>query len=417
MTKDRKLSSSPVFSYAATGTIGVNGGGGGNANTGNGAQGQITDQTSPNMPGLPGSNGNGTNGGMSGAATGNIQDQPIPAATTAAIPVHYGCSTRRSLEQGNIAESTSLTVKLMTSDDGSGQPACTFSDTTLRGSILQPQTKAIPLSLVNQYCPNLADGKYYVFVSETDRATDLNWADDNGLSTFAVTRNTTGGSSQWSIQENDFLTLVTDFNDQESGGAHAMLALTDSQCDVQASPLMVRLEAPGEAPERLTLSSPVDGVLFDILGANATPAPYSPVRISWARSEPQFFFIALPDQSGQVRGVDQLFGDNTKGPDGQFAANGFLALAKYDDNKDGFITAADSVFANLRMWRDDNGDGVAQASELYTLAALGITSIDLGYDPNYHEADQYGNEIKYKSIVRTADGRMHIIFDLWFIHK
>jgi hypothetical protein len=57
------------------------------------------------------------------------------------------------------------------------------------------------------------------------------------------------------------------------------------------------------------------------------------------------------------------------------AAHGFQALDKEDTNRDGIVSAADARFANLRMWRDLNRDGVSQAGELTTLATEGIVSI------------------------------------------
>ncbi len=41
----------------------------------------------------------------------------------------------------------------------------------------------------------------------------------------------------------------------------------------------------------------------------------------------------------------------------------------YDNNSDGKLTAADARFADFKVWRDANQDGVSQASELQTLAA------------------------------------------------
>ncbi len=60
---------------------------------------------------------------------------------------------------------------------------------------------------------------------------------------------------------------------------------------------------------------------------------------------------------------------------GQLATDGFDALKDLDANKDGKIDSADSVFANLRIWRDLNQDGISQANELTTLAANSITGI------------------------------------------
>lgn len=178
--------------------------------------------------------------------------------------------------------------------------------------------------------------------------------------------------------------------------------------------------------EPLEFTSPDLGIIFDILGMNSKPKPYTPMKISWYKS-PQYFFIVLLNQDGDVKGIDQLFGDNTLGPDGKFSDNGYEALRKYDgtskDGKtrlqkgDGYITEADAVFNHLRLWNDSNSDGIAQAHELTPLKDKGIEVIDLNADPNFSEYDQYGNETALKSVVKTKDGRYHLMFDIWFAYK
>src|SRR5262249_29717107 len=121
------------------------------------------------------------------------------------------------------------------------------------------------------------------------------------------------------------------------------------------------------------------------------------------------------DSSGHVNGIDQLFGDNTLGPDGSFAANGFLALAKYDANGDGVINANDPIFSQLRVWVDANHDGIAQPEELHPLSDYRIYQINLNYDNQFKETDQYGNQIIDKSLALDRDGEPHFIFDLWFV--
>ncbi|MES2662639.1 MAG: calcium-binding protein, partial [Pseudomonadota bacterium] len=73
----------------------------------------------------------------------------------------------------------------------------------------------------------------------------------------------------------------------------------------------------------------------------------------------------------------ELFGVDTIKKDGQFAVDGFDALKDEDTNNDGKINSADSVFTNLRIWRDLNQDGISQANELTTLSANNITSISV----------------------------------------
>jgi hypothetical protein len=186
---------------------------------------------------------------------------------------------------------------------------------------------------------------------------------------------------------------------------------------------MVHFNSNVEKPEPLAFTSLIDGILFDILGRNSKPQPHTPLRISWYRSA-QYYFLALPNEKGEVKGVDELFGNNTFGPDRKFPADGYKALAKYDgrsaDGKsvigkpDGFITQKDPVFAKLRLWNDANFDGRAQPEELKTLDELGVEVIDLNADPNYKEVDKYGNQTTLKSVVKTKDGRYHLLFDVWF---
>ncbi len=187
-------------------------------------------------------------------------------------------------------------------------------------------------------------------------------------------------------------------------------------CDGTASPLIIQLPSAGEEPEPLTLSALTDGVMFDILGAASFPKAHEKKQISWLvpGSRKQNYFLTLPSRLGQVNGINELFGNNTMGPDGSFAVNGYEALRKFDLNHDGLIDRDDAVFARLRLWADLNGDGQAQANELHGLVHKNVRSISLNYDVNYQEVDVHGNAIKYKSIVTTNDDRMNLIFDIWF---
>jgi hypothetical protein len=198
------------------------------------------------------------------------------------------------------------------------------------------------------------------------------------------------------------------------GGGPAMINAGNSagQCSVDASPLIISLAATDIMPP-LNLSAPGQGVMFNIMGENAFPQANEPLLISWFTNT-NYGFLTLPNEKGLVLGVDQLFGNNTLGPDGKFAANGFLALAKYDENQDGVIDEQDSIFEDLRIWVDENKDGVAQISELKTLKEVGITSIKVTYDANFQEKDIYGNQIIDKSSALDAAGGQHMVFDLWF---
>lgn len=198
-------------------------------------------------------------------------------------------------------------------------------------------------------------------------------------------------------------------------------ATTDGEaCDYSLSPLIIRLS---EEDGGIDLTSPFEGKFFDILGLNSFPMAHTKKLISWFAHTADYFLV-LPDSDGQVHGIDQLFGNNTFGPDGNFAADGYAALAKYDgrdfdgsfssEARDSFINRKDPVFPLLALWRDDNLDAIAQPEELHSLDQMGVEEIDLNYDANFVETDRYGNQTRMKSVAKTRDGRLHLMYDLWF---
>ncbi|MBU3696300.1 calcium-binding protein [Dechloromonas sp.] len=89
-------------------------------------------------------------------------------------------------------------------------------------------------------------------------------------------------------------------------------------------------------------------------------------------------FLALDKNgNGTIDNGNELFGVDTVMSNGQKAASGFAALADLDSNHDGLFSSLDAQFANVRVWRDLNQDGISQAEELQTLAQTGIASINL----------------------------------------
>jgi hypothetical protein len=194
----------------------------------------------------------------------------------------------------------------------------------------------------------------------------------------------------------------------------------------KGSPLMIHMNSDTQVFEPLKFSSPLDGINFDILGQNSSPEPHALKRISWYTSS-QYYFLTLPNSQGQVKGVDELFGDNTTGPDGQFAKDGYKALAKFDGMQidgvirvlpaDGLITVQDPIYSHLRLWNDRNHDGISSQDELFSLDEMGIVTVDLNADESYKEVDIYGNETTLKSVVKTKDGRYHLMFDIWFQYE
>ena len=66
------------------------------------------------------------------------------------------------------------------------------------------------------------------------------------------------------------------------------------------------------------------------------------------------------------------------------------ALARYDDNGDGKLDASDAIWNELKVWQDLNQDGKTEGdgTELKTLAAWGISSINIAYDDGTDFTDE-----------------------------
>lgn len=209
-------------------------------------------------------------------------------------------------------------------------------------------------------------------------------------------------------------------------GVERSKAENPEHCDYFDSPLFVDFRGQQFQPVYMDLTSQIEGVLFDILGRAGN---YLKSQISWlahSQVSSYFMFLAFPAQDGQVHGIDQLFGNNTYGPDGQFASDGFHALTKWDGRSqigaaaptkaDGYIDRDDAVFHRLRLWADRNINGAADPGELMALDEAGIEYFDLDYDETYYERDSHGNEVRYKSAVKMKNGSVVPMFDLWFKH-
>ena len=81
------------------------------------------------------------------------------------------------------------------------------------------------------------------------------------------------------------------------------------------------------------------------------------------------------------------------------ASSGLAALATYDSNSDGKITAADAGFDDVKVWEPGAG---GSAGNLYTLRQLGISEI--GLNGTAIDAMDNGNEILNGFTFKYADG-------------
>lgn len=171
------------------------------------------------------------------------------------------------------------------------------------------------------------------------------------------------------------------------------------------SPILI--DVAGQGFNRTSASN---GVSFDISGTGA------PVQMAWTAPGAQNAFLCLPDSTDRCDDGKDLFGDFTPQPSSQ-TPNGFAALAVYDQfanggNGDGVIDANDAIFSSLRLWIDSNHDGISQPNEIFTLPALGVSSISLAYRED-RKTDQYGNVFRYRAKV-TMGSSEHWAYDVFF---
>lgn len=97
------------------------------------------------------------------------------------------------------------------------------------------------------------------------------------------------------------------------------------------------------------------------------------------------FLVWDYDGDGQITSAKELFG--TVGLDGEQFANGFEKLSHYFNSNEDNRVDGDEL-EGLKIWVDDNGDGIVDEGELQSLADHGIISFDVG---NYNKDTMEGS--------------------------
>ena len=152
------------------------------------------------------------------------------------------------------------------------------------------------------------------------------------------------------------------------------------------------------------LTNAANGVLFDLWGVNDG----SKQKISWAaRGSKNAWLVLDRNGDGVINSGVELFGDRT--PQAQSdQRNGFRALAEFDKpanggNSDNRIDENDSVYTRLRLWIDENHNGISEPTELHTLHEFGITGFSLRTQDS-RWTDRFGNKFRFRGRVEKAPG-------------
>jgi hypothetical protein len=152
-------------------------------------------------------------------------------------------------------------------------------------------------------------------------------------------------------------------------------------------------------------------------------------RVAWTAVGSDDAFLTLDrNGNGKIDNGSELFGSSTPQPPsrldrpgGSFGRpNGFLALAEFDkpDNGgdgNGLINSRDPIFSSLRLWQDANHNGISEPDEIHTLASLGITSMEAGYE-KWTGKDKRGNWFRYRALLVKEEGEKQIERWAWDVY-
>jgi hypothetical protein len=83
-------------------------------------------------------------------------------------------------------------------------------------------------------------------------------------------------------------------------------------------------------------------------------------------------------------------------------------------NEDGRISDSDAIFPELGLWWDENHNGFSEATEIRSLADVGLEWIGLDFAQS-SRVDRHGNEFRYRSTSGWAGNRLRTIWNVFLV--
>ena len=185
--------------------------------------------------------------------------------------------------------------------------------------------------------------------------------------------------------------------------ANGVLGYVENEAGHALGDLLEKLFGTGQdRSDPLVIDLTVNGLNLTALGSTSTYYDFSgdgfATQTGWVGTGSGFLVVKNADGSIKMLGNDSI--------------NGFAALAAAFGSSNGTITASSTLFSQLMVWEDANGNGQVDAGELYSLQDLGITSINLSETTSGEVIN--GNTVVATISYTMADGQTGVIGEVDF---